>query len=83
MDRVDAELHPQGPTLALGLRQPRRQLLIGIGRGGLRPGDRVRFQLVTLEAAHAALRARERTLRGVEGALRWSLQWSPQWYKEE
>lgn len=39
--------------------------------GQLRPGDRVRFQVVTLEEAHAALRARERTLRGVEGALRW------------
>nr|WP_256488220.1 biotin-dependent carboxyltransferase family protein [Deinococcus sp. HSC-46F16] len=43
--------------------------------GQLRPGDRVRFRPVTLEAAHGALRARERTLRGVEGALRW-------WYKE-
>lgn len=44
--------------------------------GQLRPGDQVRFQPVTLKAAHAALRARERTLRGVEAALR-------QWYKEE
>ncbi|MPY66945.1 biotin-dependent carboxyltransferase [Deinococcus sp. SDU3-2] len=43
--------------------------------GQLRPGDRVRFRVVTLAEAHAALRARERTLRGVEEALRW-------WYKE-
>lgn len=43
--------------------------------GQLRPGDRVRFRLVTLEEARAALRARERAWRGVEGALRW-------WYKE-
>lgn len=43
--------------------------------GQLRPGDRARFRPVTLEEAHAALRARERALRGVEGALAW-------WYKE-
>lgn len=39
--------------------------------GQLRPGDRVRFRVVTLAEAHAALRARERALRGAEGALRW------------
>ncbi|WP_102126922.1 biotin-dependent carboxyltransferase family protein [Deinococcus planocerae] len=42
--------------------------------GQLRPGDRVRLRAVTLEAAHAALRRRERALRGVEAALSW-------WYK--
>lgn len=39
--------------------------------GQLRPGDRVGFQVVTLEAAQAALGAQERLLRGVEQALAW------------
>jgi len=43
--------------------------------GQLRPGDRVRFQPVTLAQALAALRAQERAIRGAEAALRW-------WYKE-
>lgn len=39
--------------------------------GQLRPGDRVGFQVVTLEAARAALVAQERLLRGVEQTLAW------------
>ncbi|MEF2278728.1 biotin-dependent carboxyltransferase family protein [Deinococcus sp. YIM 134068] len=39
--------------------------------GQLRPGDRVRFQVVTVREAHGALRARERSLRAVEAALSW------------
>ena len=38
--------------------------------GQLRPGDRVTFQVVTLDWAHAALHAQERGLRQAEAALR-------------
>jgi biotin-dependent carboxylase-like uncharacterized protein len=42
--------------------------------GQLRPGDQVRFQTVTLQEAHAALKRQERDIRQAEAALRG-------WYK--